>query len=148
MKKVIYSSSEKETKTLASDVAVRIMASDPKKAVIITLSGDLGAGKTVFTKGFLASLGVKTRVTSPTFVISKRYSIKKESFKNIFHFDCYRVRDPRELEVLGFKDIISDPRNIVLIEWPENAGRLSPDFKISIDHLPKENERRITVVEK
>lgn len=148
MKKVIYSSSEKETKELARDIAFKIVGSEPKRAVIINLSGDLGAGKTVFTKGFLASLGVKSRVTSPTFVISKRYGVKKGGFKNVFHFDCYRVRDPHELEVLGFKDMISDPRNIILIEWPENAGRLSPDFKILIDHLPQEKGRRITITGK
>lgn len=157
MKKTTISSSEKETKKIASDSALQIINSRPKKAVIVALSGDLGAGKTVFTKGFLASLGVKTRVTSPTFVVFKRYAVpprrafgetgKKRNFDSVYHFDCYRIKDPQELKTLGFKDICANPRNIVLIEWPENAGRLSPTLRVSIDHLPEENARWITISE-
>jgi tRNA threonylcarbamoyladenosine biosynthesis protein TsaE len=147
MKKTIYSSSEKETKALGAEIALKIQKLSPKKAVLITLSGDLGSGKTVFTKGFLASLGVKTRVTSPTFVVSKRYSIKKRNFKNVYHLDCYRIRDPKELLVIGLKEILADPQNIILIEWPDNAFRLSPAFRISINHLSGENDRKITISE-
>ena len=146
-KTVLSSSSEKETKKIASDLAQKIITNRPEKAVLITLSGDLGSGKTVFTKGFLASLGVKTRVTSPTFVVSKRYSIKKRNFKNVYHLDCYRIRDPKELLVIDLKEILADPQNIILIEWPENAFRLSPAFRISINHLSRENDRKITISE-
>jgi len=148
MKKVFLSSSEKETKKIAGDIAVEMEGHTGGKAVIISLSGDLGAGKTAFTKGFLSAMGVKSRVTSPTFVVYKRYPVKKGHFKDIYHFDCYRIRDPKELSIIGFKDISADPRNIILIEWPENAGRISPDIRISIDHLPKEDERRITILKR
>ena len=148
MKQTFYSSSEKETKAIARDIAYKILGSKPSKAVVIALSGDLGAGKTVFTKGFLAALGIKTRVTSPTFVVSKRYSIKKGGFQSVYHMDCYRVRDPKELEVLGFNTVISNPQNILLIEWPENAGHLSPSVRVDIDHLPEENRRKIVVSSK
>jgi len=148
MKRVFLSSSEKETKKIAGDIAGEMEGYTGKKAVIISLSGDLGAGKTAFTKGFLSAMSVRSRVTSPTFVVYKRYSVKKGRFKDIYHFDCYRIRDPKELSIIGFKSISADPRNIILIEWPENAGRISPDIRISIDHLPKEDERRITVIKK
>jgi len=147
MKKIFLSSSEKETKKIAADIASKTEITGDR-ATVITLSGDLGAGKTAFTKGFLAAMGVKYRVTSPTFVVSKRYSVKKRGFKNVYHFDCYRIRDPKELLVIGFKEILADRSNIILIEWPENAGRLSPSIRISISHMPTENERRLTVQSK
>ena len=118
---------------------------DHKKAVVISLSGDLGAGKTAFTKGFLTGFGVRSRVTSPTFVVMKRYPVKKSGFKDVYHLDLYRIIDPKELDILGFKEILDDPRNIVLIEWPENGGRFRSTIKVSITHLPEENRRKIDI---
>ncbi|MDD4930795.1 MAG: tRNA (adenosine(37)-N6)-threonylcarbamoyltransferase complex ATPase subunit type 1 TsaE [Candidatus Colwellbacteria bacterium] len=146
MKKTILSLSEKDTKKAGSDIALEILEIDHKKAVIISLSGDLGAGKTAFTKGFLTGFGVKSRVTSPTFVVMKRYPVKKGGFKNVYHLDLYRIADSKELDILGFKRILDDPQNIVLIEWPEKGGRLKPNIKVLITHLLEENRRKIDIV--
>ncbi len=134
--------SEKETREFAKSVARLITDLNPKKAVLISLKGDLGAGKTVFSKGFLSFFGVK-RVLSPTFVLMKRYNIKSKKFDSVYHFDCYRLHSPNELEILRIKEILGNPRNVVLMEWPEKAGKYGKGIKILINHGKSENERII-----
>ena len=109
-----------------------------KGALIIALSGDLGSGKTTFVQGFLRAAGIKKKITSPTFVLVKR-------FKNIYHIDCYRIRQARELIKLGLKEVFKNPQNIVLIEWAEKIKRILPKDAIWIKfkHGGKINERTI-----
>lgn len=95
-------------------------------ATIIALSGDLGAGKTTFAQGIARALGVDENVTSPTFVIEKIYQLENQAFARLIHIDAYRLNDPHELEVLGWKEIIADPLNLIVIEWPEKVGELIP----------------------
>ncbi|TSC82892.1 MAG: UPF0079 ATP-binding protein [Parcubacteria group bacterium Gr01-1014_20] len=107
-----------------------------KRAIILALKGDLGSGKTTFVQGFLRGLGVKKRVNSPTFVLMKRFtlpaSVKTSSgkhgsrFKNAYHLDCYRIKKPKELMDLGLREILADPENVVLVEWPEKIQRFLP----------------------
>lgn len=140
---MIYkTNSDKETKQFAVKLAGNISRLKNKKATVISLRGDLGAGKTVFSKGFLSAFGIK-KVLSPTFVIMKRYRIKSPEFKNIYHFDCYRLGSPEELEVLKIKDILSNPDNIILMEWPEKSGKYGYGNKIVINHGKSETERLI-----
>ena len=87
------------------------------------MRGDLGAGKTTFTQGFFRGLGIKRNPISPTFVIMRRYAVPRKHFKNIYHFDAYRLKRTEDLAVLGFDDVLSDAKNIVLIEWPERVGK-------------------------
>ena len=104
------------------------------RAVVLGLTGDLGGGKTTFLQGFALGLGLKEKVLSPTFIIFRRNKIEKSpTFKNFFHFDCYRIRKPKEILSLGFKDIISDPRNIVAIEWAERLGKIIPRSTVFLD---------------
>ena len=130
-------------------------------AVVVGLSGDLGTGKTTFTQFVAKSLGVKTKVNSPTFVIIKRYTLtpplsrKGEGapspfrrrrgmrFKNLFHIDAYRLKNEKELLHLGWEEIISNPENIIFIEWPELVAKAMPKkhHKISIKHI-KEGHRK------
>ena len=124
-----------------------------RAASIIGLTGDLGSGKTTFIQGFLKGLGVKQRITSPTFVIFKRYEIpacrqarKDKNYKNVYHVDCYRLNKPEEILKLGFKEIINNPQNIVLIEWAEKLKKILPkkiDW-INFEYGKKYNERKIT----
>lgn len=140
---MIYkTNTDKETKQFAAKLAGSVSRLKNKKATVISLRGDLGAGKTVFSKGFLSAFGIK-KVLSPTFVIMKRYRIKSAEFKNIYHFDCYRLGSPEELEVLKIKDILSDPENIILMEWPERAGKYGHGNNILINHGKSETERLI-----
>lgn len=99
-----------------------------RKAFVLALRGDLGGGKTTFLQGFAKGLGIKERILSPTFVLMKRFPIKnkKSGFKNFYHFDCYRIKSHKDLSSLDFKKIISDPFNIVAIEWAERVKKALP----------------------
>ena len=117
------------------------------QAVVLALKGNLGSGKTTFTQGFLRGLGVKKKITSPTFVIFKRYKLRAKSFKFVYHIDCYRIKKSQELLVLGIKEIFDNPKNIVLIEWPERIKNILPKERINVgfEYGKKENERRIVI---
>ena len=89
---------------------------------VVTLDGDLGAGKTAFARGVLRGLGYPGRVTSPTFAIANEYSAPDGT---VVHFDLYRILDEEALFELGFEEYLDGTR-ILLIEWSENAGGLLP----------------------
>lgn len=143
--------SSKETKVLGAVLAERVIKNGPgKTAKVICLKGDLGAGKTTFTQGFLKALGVHSRVTSPTFVLMKRFPLsniaaKKAGFKNVYHIDAYRLRVSQESNALGLKKIFKDPGAIVSVEWPECLKGILPRTKTNIrfKHGEREQERVI-----
>lgn len=95
-------------------------------ATVVTLSGDLGAGKTTFTQGIARALGVEEHVTSPTFVLEKVYELTDQKWKRLIHIDAYRLVSEHELEVLGWHDMAADPGNLIIIEWPEMVAELIP----------------------
>ena len=117
--------------------------------------GELGSGKTAFLQGFAKGLGVKENITSPTFVILKRFRInspgsslcvRKNSsskFKNFYHIDCYRIKGVKEIINLGLKEIIAEPKNIVAIEWAERVGRIMPKNSVRIKFNFIDEKRRI-----
>lgn len=100
----------------------------PKKsgaqAHVVGLSGDLGAGKTTFVQHVASELGI-TGVTSPTFVIAQRYEIIHPVFGALIHIDAYRLK-PEEFHTIGWREFMKDPKNLVLVEWPENLGDTFP----------------------
>lgn len=101
-------------------------------ATVVTLSGDLGAGKTTFAQAFARALGVEEVVTSPTFIIEKIYQLQDQKFTRLIHIDSYRLESPHELDALGFAGLLRDPGNLMLIEWPEKAGSLIPEHAVKI----------------
>ena len=103
-----------------------------KKALVITLSGDLGSGKTVFVKGLAEGLGIKERVLSPTFVIERRYEVKNEKFSYLIHIDAYRLSSGEDLKVLGWDDKVKDKNNIICLEWPENVSSAIPKETVPV----------------
>jgi len=114
-----------------------------KKPIIIALKGEIGGGKTTFVKGLARGLGIKEEVNSPTFVIFKIY---KSIHGNLYHFDCYRIKKPKEILRLGFKDIISDKNNIIVIEWSENIEKIIPKNSIILNfEFIDKNKRRIVL---
>ena len=141
MKKIYNSESVSQTKKIAENLAKKILSNFGKKqnkqAVVLSLYGNLGSGKTTFLQGFAKALKIKERITSPTFVILKKFSITKSIFKNFYHIDCYRIENPEEMIELNFKDIISNPENIVAIEWPEKIKKILPKNRIIISHIIK-----------
>lgn len=149
----------KQTQKLAEMLAKEMLKSVPiqKRAFVVGLEGELGGGKTTFTQGFARGLGVKEKILSPTFVILKRFELHKHNLKNVrcqmsgvrcfryfYHFDCYRLESSKDLTTMGFKEIIKNPENIVLIEWADKIKRVLPKeyLKIKFKWLDK-NKREI-----
>ena len=145
------SRSPKETQKIAADLARKVIKT--KKGVVIALEGELGAGKTTFIQGFTKALGIKEKIKSPTFVLMKKYKIetrdKRRGIKFLYHLDCYRVRDHKDLKISEFKDIIHGPHDIVLIEWAERVREILPKKHITvhIDHI-NVSERKIIITGK
>lgn len=137
--------SSEETRKLGEKLASSILKSKTdKRSKIVSLEGDLGAGKTTFVQGFLRGAGYKGRITSPTFILWKRFKIKNPRYKNIFHVDAYRIKNPRDLDVLGFKELLLQPENIFIIEWAGNIKSvLGKSTRVKFLHGKKETERKI-----
>src|SRR3989344_1809694 len=101
------SKSSRETQKIASDLARKIIKT--KKGIVIALEGELGAGKTVFVKGFAKALGIKSKIKSPTFVLMKKYkpeTVNRKLETNLYHLDCYRVGDEKDLKIPELKEIL------------------------------------------
>lgn len=145
-KKIVkISKNLKETAEIARMFFDKILKEKNKNkgALVIALSGDLGAGKTFFTQVVAKYLGIKHHVTSPTFVIMKKYPIKTKTHKFIFHFDAYRLESYKELMHLGWEEIINDKEHLVFIEWPENVKKVIPLGAKFVYISHKENNQRI-----
>jgi tRNA threonylcarbamoyladenosine biosynthesis protein TsaE len=112
---------KKQTEGLAKMLAKEILKhkNNKKQSLVFGFVGNLGAGKTTFIQSFAKGLGVKSRLTSPTFVLMKKYG-------NLFHLDCYRIKDYKDIMALDFAETINDPKNIVVIEWAEKIKKILP----------------------
>lgn len=111
-------------------------------SAIIFLYGNLGAGKTTLVRGFLRGLGFEGIVKSPTYTLVEPYQF--ENFV-VFHFDLYRVHDPRELEFIGIQEyFLTD--SICLIEWPENGERILPPADLSCYITTLEASRKVKLM--
>ena len=116
----------------ATAALARRFASAVDGGLVIYLQGELGAGKTSFTRALLTALGVGERVKSPTYSLVESY---RAGGRTAWHLDLYRIADPGELEWLGL-DALAEPDALVLVEWPERgAGALpSPDLVLRLEH--------------
>lgn len=102
-------------------------------ATLVTLSGDLGAGKTAFTQALAAALGVDEPITSPTFVIAKSYALPEGlSFSQLLHIDAYRLTTGAELDRIGFTDAYTDPTTFIVLEWPEMVADALPHADVAV----------------
>lgn len=132
-------------------VAANILSKIDKKdtATVLALHGELGAGKTTLVQALAKTLGITEEVTSPTFVIMKQYDTraKNTDFLTMVHIDAYRIEDPKEMEVLGFAELLKTPRQLICIEWAENIEKLLPrnyiDIKIEI--IGPDGGRQVTI---
>lgn len=111
---------------------------------VVALSGDLGAGKTTFSQGFLKRMGASGPFTSPTFVIMKRYDLSapRNGVERVYHVDAYRVNG-EELREQGFLEWTDDSAGVVLLEWPERVTGLIPERAIRISFEIEEDGRRV-----
>lgn len=131
-----------ETQNYAEELA----ASAGRGRRVFALVGDLGAGKTTFSRFFLRALGVTEPVTSPTFVIMKNYSVVDTRFSRACHVDCYRLKNPEEMTALGFAGILADEKTVVLIEWADRIASMLPQGTIWIDFAHgREADRSIAI---
>lgn len=158
IKMEIITKTAKETQRVAKILAKEIikMPVMEKGALVLILSGELGAGKTTFVQGFVAGLGIKEEVSSPTFLIMKKIELHKHDlrlktkdlslktkFKNLYHLDCYRLKNEKDLIDLDIKEIIEDRENIILIEWPERIKKILPKDLIKINFEYKSLKERL-----
>lgn len=174
------SKNEGETDRIAQDF-VNNLAPKTGGATIVGLYGDLGTGKTTFMKYLAQAFGLKEAIQSPTFVIMKKYhltslasrvdplhNVEREdtpvpgevAFDSLIHIDAYRIEDPQEMLVLGWEEMVKDPKNLICIEWPERLSKILPQhIIIRFEHTggsakaggpersegSNENERKISI---
>lgn len=145
--------SPEETQKVSKDIVHELLlystsAVRKRGAVVVGLYGNLGAGKTSLTQGVAKALGVLENIVSPTFVIEKIYALDFASrpLTHLIHIDAYRLEKSSELLRLGWNEIISDPNNLILIEWPENVAEIMPEHvKIRLKPLENPDSREIEV---
>ncbi len=133
---------KKEIQTLAELEAdagrfVESLTPATRGATLVTLSGELGAGKTAFTKAIAYALGVEEVVTSPTFILEKIYLLPKRghpmsTFKRLIHLDAYRLEKGADLVALGLGELMKDSNNLILLEWPEKVSDALPPPAVRI----------------
>ena len=146
MKKFVSNNPEelkKIAKNLAGPPMSRSRLDIGGGALVLALMGDLGSGKTTFAQAFAEALGVKEKIKSPTFIIFRKSKIipllagQNSKSRHFYHFDVYRINSEKEILNLGWEEIISNPENIVLVEWADKIENILPkkSIKINFKHL-------------
>ena len=139
----------------ATEALGRLLAKSLDDAMLIGLSGELGAGKTTLTRGFLRQCGHQAAVKSPTFTLVESYDFASASEQSVredqragvlglHHFDLYRVADPEELDFIGFEEYLEDDRDVI-VEWPELGGDrvCELDFYVFLSHVGERRQARL-----
>ena len=134
--KVYISKNEDESRQIAFD-----LGKNAKPGEVYSVTGTLGAGKTLMAKEFARGLGISDDITSPTFTILEEYPGKIP----FYHFDLYRIESPEEIELMGFEEYFYG-NGVSWIEWAEKCGSLMPEKHISVTiEIISDEERRITL---
>ena len=139
----LISDSESATAEFAADMASRIMS-----GTVLALYGTLGAGKSVFSRGFARGCGITGAIPSPTFTIIQEYATNgaPNGIARLYHMDLYRIADSNAALAFGIDEYLYDTSAVKLIEWPERIKDILPDntLRIDIAHI-SENSREITI---
>ncbi len=121
--------------TVVRDVLDKLPKGKDRSA-LVTLSGDVGAGKTTFVQMLAKELAVSAIVQSPTYVLMKKYDISKNKilpdFHTLVHLDLYRLGKPDEFAALKPEQFLNDPHTLVCVEWPERVGNALPKSDVSV----------------
>jgi len=124
------------------ELGKRIANLCPSQLFVIHLEGELGAGKTTFSRGFLRALGHRGNVKSPTYTLVERYDVAERA---VFHFDLYRLSDPEELDYLGLDDYFSN-NALCLLEWAKQGGELLPQPDLIITFTYQQHARNADIL--
>ena len=138
-KKEFITSSEEETENIGKKLAMSLSKGDS-----VLLRGNLGAGKTVFSRGFARGLGITEPVSSPTYTIVQEYELPDGG--RLYHLDLYRISGVNAALAFGVDEFLDDPQGISLIEWPDRIDGILPENAIcvEIEHL-SDCKRRLTI---
>lgn len=128
-----------EMRAIGARLAQALADSPRDRSLLLTLSGDLGAGKTTLVGGMIAAMGHAGAVRSPTYTLIEPYRLQG---RDVLHCDLYRLRHPDELDDLGLRDL-QVPGSLLLVEWPEKAdGRLGPvDLELTLAYATPQARR-------
>lgn len=137
--KQYISKSDKETRKIAFGLAQKLNSN------VISLTGELGAGKTTFVQGFAKGLKIKDKIISPTFVLIRQHKIPN-TVKTLFHIDLYRLANNPSIKDLGLEEIWSNQNNIVLIEWAEKITNILPKNILKIVITKNDNSNRLITI--
>jgi tRNA threonylcarbamoyladenosine biosynthesis protein TsaE len=146
MEKKIQTFAELETEATRF---VKELSPKADVATLVTLSGELGAGKTAFTKAVAFALGVEEVVTSPTFVLEKIYILPPQlggptpKFTRLVHIDAYRLEKGADLAPLGFDELMKNSGNLILLEWPEKVIDALPKPSVHISIVVNTDDSRV-----
>lgn len=129
MQHKVITNSFSETQQLGESFAQKL-----KGGEVIALHGDLGSGKTTFVQGLAKGLGIAQRIISPTFIIMRTYRVGEafvaKGINHFYHVDLYRIENEQDISGLGLLELMNNPENVVVIEWPEKMENLLPDDRI------------------
>ncbi|MDP3981959.1 MAG: tRNA (adenosine(37)-N6)-threonylcarbamoyltransferase complex ATPase subunit type 1 TsaE [bacterium] len=141
------SSSLKETEDLATLFVAYLLEhrKNKREACVVGLIGDLGSGKTAFTQAVARALGVVEHVGSPTFAIMKSYNLLG-TFSMLWHIDCYRLESSQDLLALGWNNIVSNPQNLIFVEWANMVRDILPPSAILLSFSATEENNRTIIV--
>jgi tRNA threonylcarbamoyladenosine biosynthesis protein TsaE len=141
MKELTYFLADEAATVAVGNALAALVKNSLKRGIVVFLAGDLGAGKTTLSRGFVQGMGHKGHVKSPTYTLVEPYDL---SPWQVYHFDLYRLGDPEELEYMGIRDYFND-NCCCFIEWPEKgAGLLAKaDLSINIEYI--DEQRNITL---
>ena len=144
--KEIFMMREEDIATLANKVVHILSSLESSKAKVLLLDGDLGAGKTTFTKELASVMGIdKHKVTSPTFILKKEYDAEHSLFKKLVHVDAYRFNTPQEARVLKLEENLGNSNTLIAIEWPSKMKYLKADVELLFTIVDDET-REVTMV--
>jgi tRNA threonylcarbamoyladenosine biosynthesis protein TsaE len=153
MKIKIISESPEETQKIASfftEFILRQGILKRQEALVISLEGSLGSGKTEFLKGVAGFLELKERIFSPTFLIMKSFPldfprpfVHKKAFKTLWHLDCYRLEKIKDIKDLGFLEVTENPQNLIFVEWGDKIKKVLPKDCFRIKFKIVGDEERI-----
>ena len=144
----LITKSATETKKVGREFAASLKE-EVNENFTVALIGDLGSGKTTFVQGLAKGLGVAQRIISPTFIIMRKYELKKR-FENLYHVDLYRLEGnvEKEVENIGLTDILKEPGNVTLIEWAEKIYDIIPKGAYIINFENMGDTKRKIVISK